>query len=351
MASYQIRVKGVLDTKNLDKALEEYQKKVKDVKFKVNVGGNASKELKDIESSTKKVESGFGAVISKVAQFGLAAKALQTFERAVKSSVDQVFELDDALTQFKKVSDLSGDSLARYVDEARELGSSVARTGSEIVEAATAFRKNGFNDEDSLLLSEISSRFQNVADTEISAADSASFIISQMKAFKIEASDAASIIDATNEVANRFSVGTNDLSKGLTVAGAAMSTYGNDFNQTIALLTAGTEIMVGKSAQVARGLNTIAGRLVKNADLLKQYGVEVTNSNGELNSTYEILTQLAPAWEKMSDVERVTLGETLSGVNQYKVNKNAFNGLYRLKSRDGQDRGKTHSWESVTTAG
>lgn len=200
MASYQIRVKGILDTKNIDKALEKYQKEAKDIKFKVNVGGNASKELKDIESSTKKVESGFGAVISKVAQFGLAAKALQTFERAVRSSVDQVFELDAALTDFKKVSDLAGDSLANYVDQAREVGSSVARTGSEIVEAATQFRKNGFNDEDSLLLSEISSKFQNVADTEISAADSASFIISQMKAFKIEASDAASIIDATNEV-------------------------------------------------------------------------------------------------------------------------------------------------------
>lgn len=137
MASYQIKVKGVLDTKNLDDALKQYQSKVKDVKFKVNVGGNASKELKDIESSTKKVESGFGAVISKVAQFGLAAKALQTFERAVRSSVDQVFELDAALTDFKKVSDLAGESLTQYVDSAREVGSAVARTGSEIVEAAT----------------------------------------------------------------------------------------------------------------------------------------------------------------------------------------------------------------------
>lgn len=162
-------------------------------------------------------------------------------------------------------------------------------------------------------------KFRNVADTEISAADSASFIISQMKAFKIEASDAASIIDATNEVANRFSVGTNDLSKGLTAAGAAMSTYGNDFNQTIALLTAGTEVMTGKSAQVARGLNTIAGRIVKNSDLLKEYGIEVVKSNGELTSTYDVLTQLTPAWEKMSEAKRYDLGETLAGVNQYKV--------------------------------
>ena len=32
-----------------------------------------------------------------------------------------------------------------------------------------------------------------------------------------------------------------------------MSTYGNTFEQTIGLVTAGTEIMVGRSSQVARG--------------------------------------------------------------------------------------------------
>ena len=41
------------------------------------------------------------------------------------------------------------------------------------------------------------------------------------------------------------------------VASAGMATYGNSFEQTIGLVTAGTEIMVGRSSQVARGLNKI----------------------------------------------------------------------------------------------
>lgn len=42
--------------------------------------------------------------------------------------------------------------------------------------------------------------FTNVADESMSAADSASFIIAQMKAFNIEADDAEHIIDAVNAV-------------------------------------------------------------------------------------------------------------------------------------------------------
>jgi hypothetical protein len=77
--------------------------------------------------------------------------------------------------------------------------------------------------------------------------------------------------------------------------------------------------MHGKSQQVSRGLNTIAGRVAKNSDALKKYGVSVNDSNGNLRSTYDILGDLKPKWDKMSNAEKVSLGNTLAGVNQYKV--------------------------------
>lgn len=66
------------------------------------------------------------------------------------------------------------------------------------------FRKNGFNDEDSAQLARVSSMFQNVADEQISAGDSASFLISQLIAFNQTSGDveanATHIVDAVNEV-------------------------------------------------------------------------------------------------------------------------------------------------------
>lgn len=49
--------------------------------------------------------------------------------KIISSMVDQVFELDGALTEFKKVSDLSGSSLDAYVDKLSALGLEVGRTG------------------------------------------------------------------------------------------------------------------------------------------------------------------------------------------------------------------------------
>lgn len=188
-----------------------------------------------------------------------------------------------------------------------------------MVEAATTFRKSGFNDQDAATLAKVAAQYQNVADTAVSAEDAASSIVSQIRAFGEDADFATHVIDAYNEVANNFSVGTNDLSKAMEIASAGMATYGNEFEQIIGLVTAGTEIMTGRSSQVARGLNTIASRIVKNQDALKAYGVQVEDTNGNLKSTYDVLAELKPTWDSMSEAERVALGDAIAGTNQYKV--------------------------------
>ena len=188
-----------------------------------------------------------------------------------------------------------------------------------MVEAATTFRKSGFNDKDAATLAKVAAQYQNVADTAVSAEDAASSIVSQIRAFGEDADFATHVIDAYNEVANNFSVGTNDLSQAMEIASAGMATYGNEFEQIIGLVTAGTEIMTGRSAQVARGLNTIASRIVKNQDALKAYGIQVEDVNGNLKSTYDVLAELKPTWDSMSEAERVALGDAIAGTNQYKV--------------------------------
>ena len=102
-----------------------------------------------------------------------------------------------------------------------------------MVEAATMFRKSGFNEADAATLAKVAAQYQNVADTAISAEDAAASIVSQIRAFGKDARFATQVIDAYNEVANRFSVGTNDLSNAMEIASSGMATYGNSFEQII----------------------------------------------------------------------------------------------------------------------
>ena len=198
----------------------------------------------------------------------------------------------------------------------------------------------GKDPQTALRLSELASRFQNIADTEIDAATSAKFINSQLKAFGDTKSlqkftgdfeKAEHVIDATNEVANNFAVGTNDLQNALTKAGSAMSVAGNSFEQTIGMVTAGTEIMVGQPAKVGRGLRTIAiniSKLAQEQETLSvangKYTISLQDQNGQMKSTYDIMSQLGDIWGDLNETEQTALATQLAGKTQFEVFSNVM---------------------------
>lgn len=208
---------------------------------------------KEVEKSTGKLRA-FGTetlhVSKKVIQFGAVTAVIRGATSGMGDMVRKTFELDAALTEYKKVSDLTGKSLEKYTDQAFKAGRETAKTGTEMIEAATQFKKMGYTDQQSMTLATTATMFQNIADAEISAGDAALFINSQLKAFNFSADQSMHVIDSVNEVANNFAVGTNDLQLALSKTASAMGGFGNSFEQTIGIITAGTEIMVGQPSKV-----------------------------------------------------------------------------------------------------
>lgn len=300
--AWAIRVGVDLDTSDIQSQLNKATKGTK-----VNLDTNGA------QGSLDKLNNKFNIT------YQMANKIYQMSKQAIGAMVQEVYTVDKALTEFKKVSDLRGNDLEEYSKGLAESGRAVARTMSDMIEAATMFRKSGFSDSEAAELATIASMYQNIADTEVSASQAAASIVSQIQAWGRGMIEPMHIIDAYNEVANNFAVGTNDLSQAMEISAAGMSTYNNSFEQTIGLITAGTEIMVGRSSQVARGLNTIAANIVKQKDLLADYGIQVEDSNGNLKSTFDVLRELKPKWDQMTDAERNAVGVALAGKNQYRV--------------------------------
>ena len=259
--------------------------------------------------------------------FNVANQIFRTSIEIIESLVQQVYELDSALIEFQKVSDLSGTSLDNYVAKLSDMGKSVGRTTSEMVEATTEFRKNGFNNEDAAQLGVIASMYQNVSDEAISASDSASFIISQMIAFGIEAENAEHIIDAVNEVSNTYSVSSAQLATNLGNMSAVMSQTGASFEESLGMLTAITEV-TRNASKASRGLVSIGSRLIQITDenssigktLKETYeglGIVLFDDNQQLLSSYEIFTQLAEIWPTLDRNTQNFIASNQAGTNQF----------------------------------
>lgn len=195
-----------------------------------------------------------------------------------------------------------------------------------MVDAASKFKKSGFNDEDSATLAGVAAMYQNVADDAISAGESANFIISQMKAFGLEAEDATHIIDALNEVSNTQAVSSADLANNLGKASAAMALGNNTYEQSLAMMTAITEIN-RSGAKSARALVSVQSRLTQVLDeqsstgkalveIYKGLGIALKDQNGQLRPTFEIFKELAKVWPNLTTNQKDYIALTQAGANQ-----------------------------------
>ena len=152
-----------------------------------------------ITQSTKHVKTWgqeFADSFGKVLRFGTITAIIGGFTKAMSDAVDVVKEFDSTLVEFRKVSDLAGDSLTAYTQKLAEMGEVTGSTMTAMVSAATEFKKSGYSDEDAATLASVAEMYRNISDEELSAGESANFIIAQLKAFNMTASESEHIIDA-----------------------------------------------------------------------------------------------------------------------------------------------------------
>ena len=106
----------------------------------VDVDFSTSQIQQKLQNAAKNTKINFDVDSGSIDQAAKSAENLGlTFKEAnlimsksldiITSMVDEVYALDSSLTEFKKVSDLSGASLDNYTNKLSEIGKTVARTG------------------------------------------------------------------------------------------------------------------------------------------------------------------------------------------------------------------------------
>ena len=265
-------------------------------------------------------------------RYQLAYKIIEKTTQAIKAMITEVCELDANLTEFNKVADLSTKKLGKFADKAYEAASEIGRTGQDMIEAATEFKRAGKDLETSLEMGNAALVMTNVADGIDQTSDAAGTLISVLNGFDMEDSDVMSVVDKLNSVSNQSPVGFDNLADGLERVSGTMSQAGNSLDETIGMLTGGFS-QLRNMEKVSSGLITISQRLravdedgaeidglsAELQDSFGSIGVTIQDANGELRSTYEILSDYAKVFPTLTSEQRQYFGELAAGKRQVNV--------------------------------
>lgn len=122
---FSIIAKVVLDVADIQKQLNGISK---GIKFNIDSKGldQATESVKDTGSAVNKLDEDVQNAALTWQQY---REMLDTAVDIMKDFAEQTYEVDSAITELKKVTDLHGDALDSYVDGLTEAGRQVARTG------------------------------------------------------------------------------------------------------------------------------------------------------------------------------------------------------------------------------
>ena len=278
------------------------------------------------------LKSGIKDAFENILRYQLAYKVIDQVISGFKSMVNAVADLDKKLTEFNKVADLTSDKLLEFSDRAFDAADEVGRTGSDMIEAATEFKRAGYSLEDSLDMGKSALLMTNVADGITQTSDAASTLIAVLKGFNINESDIMTIVDKMNSVSNQSPVGFDNLADGLERVSGTMNQAGNSIDETIGLLTGGYA-QLRNMEKVSTGLITISQRLRAidedgdeidglSAELSESFGkigVAIEDSNGDLRSTYDILSDYAKIYPQLTSEQKQYYAELSAGKRQVNV--------------------------------
>lgn len=190
-------------------------------------------------AATKTFGQNLTSNVSKFSEWFFIGGVVSSATQQIRNMISAVTDLDASLTELRKVSDLTGSSLDSFVDEAFDLGSEIGRTGQEVIDATTTFKRAGYDMEESLDLSEAALVMTNVGDNITDTAEAASYLISVLKGFNMDDSEAMGIVDAINETSNKAPIDFDNIAEGLRRVSSTLSQTGSSLGETIGLLTGG----------------------------------------------------------------------------------------------------------------
>lgn len=272
-----------------------------------------------------------------------------------KEGFNVVRELNTALTEMRKVSDESLQSLKNYQATTFDTADSVGTTAKQIQNSTADWMRLGESMNQAAESAKDANVLLNVSEFE-GIDEATESLVSMSQAYKDL--DKMDIINVLNNIGNNYSISTDGLATALKYSASALVTANNDLNEAVSLTTAGNAITQDPS-KVGAGLRTISLRLVGTEEAKKELsdlgeetdgmittvsklrdiimdatkaassdgkGFDIFDSNGNYKSTYEIMQGLADLYDNIvkKDKELGTnnlnlLLETIAGKNRANI--------------------------------
>ena len=278
-----------------------------------NANIRAGRAYVEVTAETSKLRANLNAAQAQLKDFGKSCQGLGRDMMALGGALSLPFVLaeksfagfDDKMRLVQAVTSATGEQFDELTRTAQRLGRETSFTAQQVADAMIGLGRMGFNP------SEITSAIDSVLNlsraTGTDLSESADIAANSLRIFGMEAGKMSKVADILTATANGSAQTLTDLFEGLKMAGPQAAAAGENLNE----LCASLGVMANMGIKGSLAGTALRKAYVQFADtkiqaILREGGVEATDSSGNLRKMAAVMRDVAAATAKMPTAERLS---------------------------------------------
>ena len=267
-------------------------------------------------------------VLTQSMKFTFAAQLQQSIANAFSEAIQWTEELNEALTEISIVANKTGAALDRVYTTTIEKSRELQVSAQDYAEASLIYYQQGLND------SEVERRTDITIKSAEAAGQSVETMASQLTAIWNtygmigEEQERAASVGA--RLAADTAVDFRDIAEGMQISASAAAQMGVSYNSLAAIIATVGDTTQQSASVIGNAYKTIFSRfynLVSSPDgavelgriseQLKELGINIMDTSGELIPLDQIIQSIGNSWDKYSQKQQIAIAEVVGGTRQY----------------------------------
>ena len=314
----------------LETEVDKLKDKQVDLKKTMDEAGEGAKGFG--EKSVEALET----VEATLATVGIS-KALGEIRDAYMDCINTTGDFEASMSNVEALSGATGEELTALSDKAKEMGATTKFTAGESADALSYMALAGWDTQS--MLDGISPVLNLAAAANMDLAQASDIVTDYLTAFGLKASDTTHFVDVMAYAMANSNTDVIQLGEAYKACAATATSLGYSVEETTAVLATMANAGV-KGGEAGTALNAIFTRLATNTkecgDTLAEYGVQIYDAHGNMQSLSSILTGMAGIWDTLTDQEQANLAKVIAGTNQYSKLQTIMAGCSEAAAEGGQ---------------
>lgn len=269
---------------------------------------------------------------------GAIIKFLQLAKQGIRKLVNEAKQLDQAMTNLRIVTGANRDEASAMMSSYNKLAKELGATTKEVAASANEWLRQGYEaaEVNDLVTASMHLSKLGMIDSTTATKD----LTSAIKGFKLEASEAMSVVDKLTSLDLKAATTAGDIAEGLAQFANLGSLSGVDIDQASAYVATIADVTQKSGSSVGQAMKTILSRFgnvkagafnkinldEENGDtteklndverVLNKLGISMRDTNLQFKDFDEVLDEIAEKWDSLDNVSKKAIANAFAGIRQ-----------------------------------